>query len=539
MPHRRRSRNHRHDSLSKDRERRYQSAGEFGRDLQHYLHDEPIEAKRDSAIYLLRRTLYRYRAAAASFLLFMLLLLVSSIALWILHNQANAQRDIAREALIQAAHDRDLAQTAADRYRRELQATDTLTLSSLGLSFADFNPRRTAEDAFFGDVVTLQRPELPDPSHDDSPDKIPSLDPSTAPAALRQYPLSSLAINYARPDPANPPLADLLNLPITFAVQDNALLTPRPGLPLLQLRIADIGQTGPHAITAAAIELLYIHIVHYFHSRGLEAVWVALDDQDVTVDGRDVRPPDRTPLQLLISLGHITEIKTILWDAEPLTPDERVNRPSFAEIVNRSPLKPLAAGGPDLLDTHALKAFVSHLSEDMGPVVAVVRMTQNPAELSLQYYFIYTSRGRSQVPSKTFAEAYRRIFIIPKLDDHGRPMHNDSGEPLWEYNDSTIRNALGFSWRAYNSQRGDNADIPGFPAWLAQQPPPEPHAPLALSTLRDMHIIIDELRGRALPGTDAQVLITTYISRIRPANIREADFVQLLDLPSPAPAAAP
>ena len=52
-------------ALSKERERRYQTAGELGRDLQRYLAGEPIEAKRDSGWYVVRTTVRRYRVPAA------------------------------------------------------------------------------------------------------------------------------------------------------------------------------------------------------------------------------------------------------------------------------------------------------------------------------------------------------------------------------------------------------------------------------------------------------------------------------------------
>lgn len=48
--------------LSKERDRRYQTAGELGRDIARYLAGEPIEAKRDSGWYLLSKTLRRHRA---------------------------------------------------------------------------------------------------------------------------------------------------------------------------------------------------------------------------------------------------------------------------------------------------------------------------------------------------------------------------------------------------------------------------------------------------------------------------------------------
>ncbi len=59
-------------ALSKEPQRRYQSVGELARDIGHYLHGRPIEAKRDSGLYLLRKTLRRHRVpigVAAAFLL--------------------------------------------------------------------------------------------------------------------------------------------------------------------------------------------------------------------------------------------------------------------------------------------------------------------------------------------------------------------------------------------------------------------------------------------------------------------------------------
>ena len=41
-------------ALSKERERRYQSAGELANDVRRYLVGDPIEAKRDSGWYVLR-----------------------------------------------------------------------------------------------------------------------------------------------------------------------------------------------------------------------------------------------------------------------------------------------------------------------------------------------------------------------------------------------------------------------------------------------------------------------------------------------------
>jgi tRNA A-37 threonylcarbamoyl transferase component Bud32 len=71
--------------LNKDRDRRYQSAGELARDLQNYLNGLPIEAKRESIGYLLRKQLKRYRvpvAVGAGFIALILIGLVTSTTLW-------------------------------------------------------------------------------------------------------------------------------------------------------------------------------------------------------------------------------------------------------------------------------------------------------------------------------------------------------------------------------------------------------------------------------------------------------------------------
>lgn len=71
-------------ALSKERERRYQGAGELARDLGHYLAGEPIEAKRDSGLYVLKKTLGRYKGAVAIVIGLVLLL---TVALFITSHQ--------------------------------------------------------------------------------------------------------------------------------------------------------------------------------------------------------------------------------------------------------------------------------------------------------------------------------------------------------------------------------------------------------------------------------------------------------------------
>jgi serine/threonine protein kinase len=85
-------------ALSKERERRYQSARELADDVRRYLANEPIEAKRDSGWYVLKKTLRRYRipvGLAAAFVVAMIGSLVVMTGLW---REANRQREAVRDA---------------------------------------------------------------------------------------------------------------------------------------------------------------------------------------------------------------------------------------------------------------------------------------------------------------------------------------------------------------------------------------------------------------------------------------------------------
>ncbi len=88
--------------LQKDRERRYQSAGELARDVRHYLAGEPIEAKRDSAVYVIRKHLRRHRAAvlvSVGGLALLVAGLLTSLTFW---QRAEVQREAADERRIHA-----------------------------------------------------------------------------------------------------------------------------------------------------------------------------------------------------------------------------------------------------------------------------------------------------------------------------------------------------------------------------------------------------------------------------------------------------
>jgi tRNA A-37 threonylcarbamoyl transferase component Bud32 len=103
--------------LSKERDRRYQTAGELGRDLRRYLTGEPIEAKRDSVRYFIGKTLKRYRYAAGVGVGFVVLLVAFSVAMGFMYRHAKLGWGQAETNLLatQAAQ----SQEEAERKRAE------------------------------------------------------------------------------------------------------------------------------------------------------------------------------------------------------------------------------------------------------------------------------------------------------------------------------------------------------------------------------------------------------------------------------------
>jgi len=103
--------------LRKEPHRRYQTAGELGRDVERYLSGEAVAARSDSGLYVLGKTLRRHRvpvAVAAAFAILVGVSLLASLSLW---RQAAAERDRA----VAAQREQDRLRTLADAKASEAE----------------------------------------------------------------------------------------------------------------------------------------------------------------------------------------------------------------------------------------------------------------------------------------------------------------------------------------------------------------------------------------------------------------------------------
>jgi non-specific serine/threonine protein kinase/serine/threonine-protein kinase len=107
--------------LEKTPDRRYQSAADVAADLRRYLAGEPIDAKRDHTLYLLRRTIRRHRLPVAAGLGAFLLAVGSAVAFSMMYRQQKALREEAERQSAIARAERDRAEKFAEDSRSKFR----------------------------------------------------------------------------------------------------------------------------------------------------------------------------------------------------------------------------------------------------------------------------------------------------------------------------------------------------------------------------------------------------------------------------------
>jgi len=108
-------------ALAKDPNRRYPNVESLNEDVRRYLQGQPIEAKRDAGLRVLRRSLLRYKAAVAATAFAVILSAVSTF--WI-YTMYTTQRELLMWQDVQRVHEFDLQVRLATSLARERQLID-------------------------------------------------------------------------------------------------------------------------------------------------------------------------------------------------------------------------------------------------------------------------------------------------------------------------------------------------------------------------------------------------------------------------------
>lgn len=119
-------------SMSKESSRRYATAGVLGEDIARYLGGQPIDAKRDNLLYVLRRSVRQHFVAATAAFSFLILLAVFSVVGWVLYADARLSNQAEKQAAEMYKTERDKATNGARLLTRTLYLTE-MNLAARGM----------------------------------------------------------------------------------------------------------------------------------------------------------------------------------------------------------------------------------------------------------------------------------------------------------------------------------------------------------------------------------------------------------------------
>lgn len=137
-------------ALAKSKSRRYQSAAEFAADIRRFLSGEAIAARRDSALYVMRKQLRRYWAACTITSIFIVLLIGFAVfqskqARWFhdLAQRESASKRDALDSLATAIRERRRAEAAQAQLETELSISRVERARTMRLNSDFYNAEST------------------------------------------------------------------------------------------------------------------------------------------------------------------------------------------------------------------------------------------------------------------------------------------------------------------------------------------------------------------------------------------------------------
>jgi len=165
----------------------------------------------------------------------------------------------------------------------------------------------------------------------------------TAPAPPAAYDpvflVSRFIPQYLRDHPQLPPLDDVLNLQVRLAEGPSGYAAAREGTPAVVVKLRDLNSDTSKPYHASAIQRILERVRDHYNAKSFMGVYVAPDPFEIDENGKDLRAVGATDLHLIITVGTVTELRT-LASGERVNPDRRVNADEHALVRRQSPLQP-------------------------------------------------------------------------------------------------------------------------------------------------------------------------------------------------------
>jgi hemolysin activation/secretion protein len=180
------------------------------------------------------------------------------------------------------------------------------------------------------------------------------------------YPLDALLPLYAEDHPDHPPLHRLNRAVFVLGRTADGYVGPRPGVKPVRFKLGQLTAAPEQQIYASGLRALNEQIVVWLNDQGLTGVLVRPHEEDIDPDsGLDLRNEGEADLRLLVWTGRVKELRTFA-SGDRVEPAERVDNALHAVVKDRSPVKPGAVRGQDLVRKDDLEAFAARLNRHPG-----------------------------------------------------------------------------------------------------------------------------------------------------------------------------
>jgi len=177
--------------------------------------------------------------------------------------------------------------------------------------------------------------------------------------------------------------ADFQNLTVTLGLTPEGYVAAGPGMETVTLRIGEITEGSGGKFYRSAIEAMCLVVVREMNRRGIYALFVAPNAEDI-----DERPPykdkrdGRTALRLSVFTGVIRDVRTVASGDRNLS-GEKIDNPAHAGILKRSPLQPGDLLRKDRLDDYLFR-LNRHPGRRVDAAIAGVA-ADDPGDVELDY----------------------------------------------------------------------------------------------------------------------------------------------------------